>query len=133
MAMEPGGAMTAVYSESPSGRRYLLLHSSETELGDSGDWVWGCPSGCLEPDEDIFSCAARELWEETGIRAEPVPVVTHDIGWAVFHLEVPWGTPVSLAPDEHDAFAWCALDEATARIQPERQAVSFRLAVAALR
>lgn len=125
--------MVAVYSESGTGRRFLLLHNVKKQLDEAGDWAWGSPSGCREPGEDIATTAARELWEETGIRAEPVPVVTSDINWAVFHLEVPWGTPIRLAPDEHNAYEWCTLDEATVRIQPERQALSFRLAVAALR
>jgi 8-oxo-dGTP pyrophosphatase MutT (NUDIX family) len=84
----PGGAMTAVISDSPEGPRYLLLHNAETT--DDGDWAWGSPSGCLEPGEDIAGCAARELFEETGIRGEPIPVITEDIDWAVFRLRVPW-------------------------------------------
>lgn len=126
---QPGGAMVAVISESPDGARYLLLHSAE---GAVGDWEWGSPSGCLEPGEDIAACAARELFEETGIRATPEPVVTRDIGWAVFFLEVPWGTPVVLSAAEHDDFAWVEVDEAYRLCRPERQAASFRIAVAAI-
>lgn len=129
----PSGAMVAVFSESPEGRRYLLLHNCEKQTGKTGDWVWGCPSGRREAGEDIGTCAARELWEETGIRADPTPVATQDIGWAVFCLQVPWGTPVMLAPDEHNAFGWFALDdESSERLLPELQAASFRLAVEAI-
>lgn len=124
--------MVAVYSESPVGRRYLLLHNADKQIGEAGDWVWGCPSGCRDPGEDIGTCAARELWEETGIRADPTPVVTRDIGWAVFRLQVPWDTPVRLTPDEHNAFGWFALDESSERLLPELQANSFRLAVEAI-
>lgn len=72
---EPSGAMVAVFSESPEGMRYLLLHNSEKQIGKTGDWLWGCPSGCREAGEDIGTCAARELWEETGIRADPTPLL----------------------------------------------------------
>ena len=126
---QPDGAMVAVISESPEGPRHLLLHSAE---GAVGDWGWGSPSGCLEPGEDIAACAARELFEETGIRATPEPVVTRDIGWAVYVLEVPWGTPVVLSPAEHDDFVWVDVDEAHRRCRPERQAASFRIAVQAI-
>lgn len=35
--------------------------------------------------------------------ASHTPVVTDVVGWAIFFLEVPWGTTVHLS-DEHDAF-----------------------------
>lgn len=124
----PGGAMVAVVSNSPHGQRHLLLHSAE---GNVGDWEWGSPSGCLEPGESIAECAARELVEETGIVADPEPVATENIGWAVFILEVPWGTRVRLS-HEHDDFAWVSLDEAMRRCRPERHAASFRLAMGAI-
>lgn len=126
----PGGAMTAVISDSPEGPRYLLLHSAET--ADEGDWAWGSPSGCLEPGEDIAACAARELFEETGIRAEPIPVIIENLDWAVFRLRVPWGTPVRLNLQEHKGFEWVEVDEARRRCRPERQTRSFELAVAAI-
>lgn len=130
--VDPAGAVVVVYDQTPEGRRYLLLHNSEKQPDETGDWVWGCPSGCREAGEDVGTCAARELWEETGIRADPTPVVTQDIGWAVFRLQVACGTPVRLAPDEHNAFGWFALDDSIQRLRPELQAASFQLAVAAI-
>ncbi|WP_152362232.1 NUDIX domain-containing protein [Microlunatus speluncae] len=132
---KPGGAMAAVISESPEGLRYLLLHNADYLPGQpDGDWSWGPPSGCREPfDADIAACAARELFEETGISGEPVPVITEDIDWAIFYLRVPWGTAVRLDPAEHNDYAWCTVEEATRRCRPERLAESFRHAVAATR
>lgn len=127
-AAQPKGAMVAVVSSSPEGRRYLLLHSAE---GNVGDWEWGSPSGCIEPGESVSDCATRELREETGIEGEPEPVATENIGWAVFFLDVPWGIQVELS-HEHDDFAWVSLDEATRLCRPEMQAESFRLAVSAI-
>jgi 8-oxo-dGTP pyrophosphatase MutT (NUDIX family) len=132
MSAQPNGAMVAVFSQSPEGRRYLLLHNVDYALEQTGDWAWGSPSGCLEPDEDIAACAARELFEETGIRATPVPVVTADIDWAVFFLEVPWGTRVKLSPTEHNDFAWVPIDDALAMCRPERLAASLRRATDAI-
>jgi 8-oxo-dGTP pyrophosphatase MutT (NUDIX family) len=126
--IQPSGAMVAVVSSSPEGPRYLLLHSAE---GNVGDWEWGSPSRCIEPGEGVAECAARELLEETGIDGEPKPVVTQNIGWAVFFLDVPWGTRVKLS-HEHDDFAWVSLGEAHRLCRPERQAESFRLAVNAI-
>ncbi len=36
-----------------------------------GKALWNQPAGHLEADETLAQAAARELWEETGIRAEP--------------------------------------------------------------
>lgn len=132
MSTHPNGAMVAVFSQTPKGRRYLLLHNVDYAPGNNGDWAWGSPSGCLEPDEDITTCAARELFEETGIRATPVPVVTEDIDWAVFYLQVPCGTHVELSPTEHNGFDWVTIDDAFERCRPERLAVSFRTATTAI-
>ena len=132
MSTQPGGAMVAVFSQSPEGRRYLLLHNVDYQPGQTGDWAWGSPSGCWEPDEDIAACAERELFEETGIRATPVPVVTENTNWAVFFLEVPWGTPVQLSPTEHNDYAWVTPDDALTMCRPERLAASLRTATAAI-
>ncbi len=131
---QPGGAMAAVISESPEGLRFLLLHNAEQppEQPD-GDWSWGPPSGCREPfDADIAACAVRELFEETGIRGEPQPVITEDIDWAIFYLRVPWSTAVQLDPAEHDDFAWVDAEEVTRRCRPERLAQSVRILLEAV-
>ena len=59
------------------GRRKIFLVTSSIILRDSDgrillqhrtDFdVWGLPGGVLEIDEDIQTCARRELWEETGL------------------------------------------------------------------
>lgn len=35
-----------------------------------GGWVWTLPGGRQEPGEPLAATAARELWEETGMRAQ---------------------------------------------------------------
>jgi 8-oxo-dGTP pyrophosphatase MutT (NUDIX family) len=42
--------------------RVLLIRRS-----DNGQWAW--PAGAMEIGESIAECAARELWEETGLEA----------------------------------------------------------------
>ena len=36
---------------------------------------WGTPGGECEPNEDWQEAAQRELWEETGMRADPGPII----------------------------------------------------------
>jgi 8-oxo-dGTP pyrophosphatase MutT (NUDIX family) len=65
----------------------LLLFQSED--------FWFTPGGGIEPGESVEQAAARELWEETGLRVSPDelgPVVAEtsgyaDLGWAtgMFH------------------------------------------------
>jgi 8-oxo-dGTP pyrophosphatase MutT (NUDIX family) len=68
---------------------------------------------------------ARELREEIGLRASPHPVATDDVDWAVFALEVPWGTKVVVDGDEHDRFEWVSFAEAHQRCRPAELAASF--------
>ena len=44
--------------------RILLVRRTDTGL-------WSVPAGIVEPDEQPADCIARELWEETRIRAQP--------------------------------------------------------------
>jgi 8-oxo-dGTP pyrophosphatase MutT (NUDIX family) len=95
---------------------------------------WQSVTGSLEqPGEPFAAAAARELREETGIdaahgRLEPwnvgytfeiyqrwrhrfAPGVTHNTE-RLFSFELPARVPVTLAPQEHTAFAWLPWREA---------------------
>lgn len=50
--------------------RVLLLHGYDPADRARGGW-WITPGGGLEPGEDDRAGAARELFEETGLRLEP--------------------------------------------------------------
>ena len=122
----PRGATTVVASRAPEGWRYLLLHRAH-HGGPSreGDWAWTPPTGSRKPGEDLSACVARELREEVGWRACPRPVVTDDVDWAVFALEVPWGTEVVVDGEEHDRFEWVSFAEARRRCRPAELTASF--------
>jgi 8-oxo-dGTP pyrophosphatase MutT (NUDIX family) len=121
----PHGATIVVVSRAPEGWRYLLLHRAHRGPAWDGDWAWTPPAGSRKPGEDITACAARELHEETGLRAAPQPVITGDAGWAVFALEVPWGTVVAVDGTEHDRLEWVSCAEACRRCRPAALAASF--------
>ena len=112
VAPDPRGASVVVTSLAPEGRVYLL-RPSDTEPEESR-WPWVLPGGCREPGEDIADCAVRELLEETGIDAQPLPAGANDFRWAVFRLDVPWPTAIRLS-GEHAEFDWVPLAEAYRR------------------
>lgn len=112
-------------SRAPEGWRYLLLHRAHHGgPAREGDWAWTPPTGSRKPAEDLSACVARELHEEVGWHASPRPVVTHDVDWAVFALEVPWGTQVVVDGQEHDRFEWVSFAEARRRCRPAELATS---------
>jgi hypothetical protein len=93
---QPHGATIVVASRSPLGWRYLLLHRAHHGPDYDGDWAWTPPSGSRKPGEEVTACAIRELREETGLRERPWAVMASDVDWAIFALEIPWGTPITL-------------------------------------
>jgi 8-oxo-dGTP pyrophosphatase MutT (NUDIX family) len=116
-ARSPVIANVIVTSQSPAGVRVLVLHPSDIDSYD-GDWSWGPAGGNREPGEDIADCAARELFEETGIVAFPQPVETENVDIAIYHHDVAWGTPVRLSL-EHTDYEWVDVEQAVARCKPE--------------
>ena len=83
-----------------------------------GDWAWTSPTGSRRPGEDVTACAIRELHEEIGLRACPLPVLIDDVDWAVYALEVPWGIRVAVDGEEHDRLEWVSFAEARRRCRP---------------
>lgn len=52
-----------------------LLLARRGKMPDRG--LWGFPGGHVEPGETALAAAARELLEETGVRARPVEYLTN--------------------------------------------------------
>ncbi|HTW03013.1 MAG TPA: NUDIX domain-containing protein [Streptosporangiaceae bacterium] len=114
----PHGSTIVVASRAPEGWRYLLLHRAHHGPSWDGDWAWTPPAGARKPGEDVTEGALRELLEETGLRASPNPVRIADVDWALFTLEIPWGTTTALDGTEHDKAEWVSFDEARSRLRP---------------
>jgi ADP-ribose pyrophosphatase YjhB (NUDIX family) len=128
----PHGVTVVVAALAPAGWRCLLLHRAHHGPLWEGDWAWTPPAGSRKPGEAVAACAIRELHEETGLDASPRPVVTGDTGWAVFSLEVPWGTEIAVDGTEHDRFEWVTVAEALRRLRPAAVSESFVIASEAM-
>jgi 8-oxo-dGTP pyrophosphatase MutT (NUDIX family) len=124
----PHGATIVVASRAPHGWRYLLLHRAHHGLDYDGDWAWTPPSGSRKPGEEVTACAIRELREETGLVERPRAVVAGDVDWALFALEIPWGTPIAVDGTEHDRLEWVTYADACLRCRPPALAASFTTA-----
>jgi lipoyl(octanoyl) transferase len=120
------------------GERVLLLHR-KAERGD----FWQPISGTLETYESPIATARRELIEETGHAAEPIPldltqsfliesqylesrypapIIASEV---VFHAELDSRLPIRIDPLEHDHWGWFTFDEALEKIRwtDDREAI----------
>ena len=124
----PYQVLIIVFRKTDKALEYLLL-----KRADLGVWQWVAGGG--ETGESPKEAAERELFEETGIRAQelisldsetriPVIDVTGDFTWGhevlvipehAFAYEVSCSTPVSLS-DEHIALEWLNYDDAMRRL-----------------
>lgn len=128
----PHGATVVVASQAPDGWRCLLLHRAHHGPSWDGDWAWTPPTGSRKPGEEVTACAVRELREETGLGALPRPLVVNDVYWAIFALEVPWGTAIAVDGNEHDRFEWVTVADALRRCRPAALSKSFLMACEAM-
>lgn len=117
-----------VWRTTSAGQQFLVLH--DAEIAGNDDWAWRPPSGCAEADEAAEMCAARELWEETGLDLDLEPVQTSGL-WPVFLAEAPHDAEVVLS-HEHDHFRWLAADDAVALVKPDGVATDLRTAIDAV-
>ncbi len=115
----PYGAAVVVHRRTGERWEYLTLHRAHHGPDFDGEWAWGPPSGARFPGEDADRCAARELFEETGLRLAPQPVETDSRDWLVYCTEADPNAQMRLSP-EHDRFAWLPLGRAVAVVTPER-------------
>src|SRR5262249_6808842 len=120
-----------VYRDVPSGREILLMHRCTDGPGYEGDWAWTPPAGARFPDEDVLTCAQRELLEETGL-ALPVMHAPSDIEVCAVYVAKADRQAEILLNEEHDRFEWVTPAEAMARCKPDVVAGEIRAAMALL-
>jgi 8-oxo-dGTP pyrophosphatase MutT (NUDIX family) len=96
------------------GNRVLLCHRPHWRRWNPD--VWDLPGGHVEPGELPRAALVRELREELGIditapSGPPVQEVHGDaFDMQIWLIEAWTGSPVNVAPDEHDAIAWFTED-----------------------
>jgi 8-oxo-dGTP pyrophosphatase MutT (NUDIX family) len=95
------------------------------------DGFWHLVAGGLETGETAADAAARELWEETGLVAEPRPqcwsFTYDDIRVDVFAVDAAPGWEPTLN-EEHTEYRWARLDEALALLHyPEPRELAVQL------
>ena len=136
--------MTEEYARR-SARVILVDTADRVLLMQSGD-TWYTPGGGIEAGEDTRQAAARELWEETGLRVPPDelgPLVARtsgyaDLRWArgmfsdsFYFLRAPAGFVVDTSGFQEveaaaiDGHRWWSADEVAAA---EKAVVPFELA-----
>ncbi len=113
--------------------RVLLLHrTKEPNLG-----LWIAPGGKIEHDESPQECALRELWEETGLRAQSVQlrgIITEvsprdDYQWLIFIFVTHQadGTVAEDGPADspEGTLAWVPFTDVRTLPIPEADAIFF--------
>ena len=81
-------------------KRVYLIHSGDPGDPEKGDW-WEIPGGGMFPGEPSGDAAARELWEEAGVRdAEMGPVIRTQ--HVTYEFAGMW-----FDQDEYIHVAWC--------------------------
>ncbi len=107
-----------VYRLDDDGQKYLLLYQKESK-------TWSFPKGHMEPCETEMQTALRELYEETGIVADPVPGFRKELTYptgenrfknVVLFLTELGGDEVAVNEDEIGEYAWLDAGEVVKRM-----------------
>jgi 8-oxo-dGTP pyrophosphatase MutT (NUDIX family) len=126
-AWRQAGAAVVVWRRGQHGPEILLLHQAVRGPDYDGDWAWASPGGSLDPGETLDECAARELFEETGLDLPLSRVTAAGLPVALFTCEARPEHEVVLS-DEHDRFEWVSFDEACVRCRPEKIVIALHSA-----
>ena len=131
-AEKPFGACIVVHRRAVSAvREFLILHRAHEGPDYGGDWAWTPPAGSRLPGEDIATCAARELKEETGLELELVEALFESSDFCVYVGEADFDCVIRLDAD-HDWFEWLSAETAMSRCRPGVVADEIAVALALL-
>lgn len=103
---------------------------------DAGARLWETVSGRVEPGEEPLAAVRREVIEETGLEVEvdprPVDVYAAKRGaqpMTVIVYRARYVAGQVRRSAEHDAFAWCTVEELARRTTLDRLVVAVRRAL----
>ncbi|CAG7915103.1 hypothetical protein SSCS72_02924 [Mammaliicoccus sciuri] len=114
----PYGAVIIIYKIVNGKILYLVLHRAHKGENYEGRWAWGPPSGARFPSENIYTCMARELYEETGLIVNHKELDNKGRDWYIFYGEVPNETNIKLSL-EHNKYNWLDFEDAIDICSPE--------------
>ncbi|KAI1134876.1 NUDIX hydrolase domain-like protein [Hypoxylon sp. FL0543] len=115
------GIAVGAFVFNPDGKLLLVQRAAHDSLPS----LWEIPGGaCDFDDESLLHAVARELWEESGLRAKSiVTLIGEGVPFFIrgnrrmckysFLVEVD-GYEVKLDPNEHQAYLWVTEEEARA-------------------
>lgn len=115
----PGRPIVGVLAVVMRGDRALLVRRANPPLAGR----WGFPGGVLELGETVAEGAMRELFEETGVTAEPAGVLTVIDGidrdeesrvryhWTLVAVTGHWRSGEGVAGDDANEVAWLSRAE----------------------
>jgi mRNA-decapping enzyme subunit 2 len=93
----------------------ILISKNSTILIVKGRKMnkWSFPKGHLEPREDPFHCAIREIREETGIDWLPPPIACSQVGFGIYYF-FDMDNECHLSPEDKQEIMdsnWFTIDE----------------------
>lgn len=100
------------------GSEILILHRQDYKPEGN---TWGLPAGKIDKDENEFDAITREIFEETGIDADPgdleyleklyVVYPTYQFIFHIFKLPLTEKPKVKISDHEHKEYRWAKPEE----------------------
>lgn len=87
-----------------SAARACVVYENKLLLVNNGESYWHLPGGHMEPRESLSSCAAREVYEETGCKIEINDIIYifefYDKKWDSHKVECIFSANIKSLPDK---------------------------------
>ena len=134
--------MKPVIAEISAGAIVYRKKNDEVEfllLQNKGE-KWEFPIGHLKEREELYSCAKREVMEETGLRTVHLDTTFHhhvtikkeflrDISFKTIHLFLVEATEEVTISSEHINYTWAQETEAKALLKKEYKVTALQKAI----